>query len=567
MIQVFKHTTAFLLVFMASVPIQAQEASDFFGNCSEKAWGFINVYDDAKSIPAVYCSASGFSERFAAVKKDEKWGYIDANNNVVIDFQFDYARSFKQGRAIVKKGNFYGVINKEGEFVIPPHYYDLISYELENRQYYISRDSTFFQGIIDTTGKETLPHQYTFIIAYESNLGNQRFYENIPFYTTFQAIDTTKGSFYEQFKEDAYQFYPEKGRQDIYDLQFNKLASRNSTSYTDGFQHDQLRRIDNFLKDNAGLAIAEKVNEIESLLSSSESDSSDSISADTTYLKYQAMNHDKIKVHLESLGYTLFTNGEGKTGLKKGNSIIIPAQYTHLELVNGLLTRVPEDDISFLQENYGGIYRDKEEGILDIFYLMVSNNTAIEMSLYNLSGQKILSLQNQKGISKTALSGITRVGFKYVHLVKDSSDQSAYKHGFVNWKGEELLSSVYESIQVTKSGELLVKQEKKAESETEEHFGLYSKTGAEIIPTGVYSNIEAFPQVPHLFLATRSEPYPTAEERKASEQENKTQVILKIKDHTAVPVSTFIASFISRWALDAESGMLSYRKNIASWKK
>src|SRR3546814_2107072 len=96
MIQLFKHTTVFLLLLTAALSINAQEVADSFDNCSQSACGFINVYNNAKSIPPIYCSASGFSEELAAVKEDEKWGYIDASNKVVIDFQFDYARSFKR---------------------------------------------------------------------------------------------------------------------------------------------------------------------------------------------------------------------------------------------------------------------------------------------------------------------------------------------------------------------------------------------------------------------------------------------------------------------------------------
>src|SRR5690606_6911982 len=147
------------------------------------------------------------------------------------------------------------------------------------------------------------------------------------------------------------------------------------------------------------------------------------------------------------------------------------AQYAHVEFMNGMLAFAPEDDIDLLQKSYGGTYRNKENEVLDIFYLMASKNTAVEMSLYNLSGRKILSLHNERGIAKTALAGITPVGFKFLRLVKDSSGQSMYSHGLVNWKGVELLPPLYQSIHVTKSCELLVKRHEKTERGIEEHFG------------------------------------------------------------------------------------------------
>lgn len=55
-------------------------------------------------IAPQYEDARIFSDGLAAVKKDGKWGYIDAGNNVVIDFQFDVVYSFNEGKAIV--GNY-----------------------------------------------------------------------------------------------------------------------------------------------------------------------------------------------------------------------------------------------------------------------------------------------------------------------------------------------------------------------------------------------------------------------------------------------------------------------------
>ena len=55
-------------------------------------------------IAPQYEDARAFSEGLAAVKKDVKWGYIDHDNNVVIDFQYDVAYDFSEGKAVV--GNY-----------------------------------------------------------------------------------------------------------------------------------------------------------------------------------------------------------------------------------------------------------------------------------------------------------------------------------------------------------------------------------------------------------------------------------------------------------------------------
>ena len=49
--------------------------------------------------------------------KDDKWGYIDKNGNVVIDFIYDDANSFSEELASVEKDGKYGYIDKEGNVV------------------------------------------------------------------------------------------------------------------------------------------------------------------------------------------------------------------------------------------------------------------------------------------------------------------------------------------------------------------------------------------------------------------------------------------------------------------
>ena len=68
-------------------------------------------------IEPQFDNANNFSEGYAAVKKWNKWGYIDKNGKQIIDFQFDFAGKFSEGIAVVQKGDKWGYINKQGEMV------------------------------------------------------------------------------------------------------------------------------------------------------------------------------------------------------------------------------------------------------------------------------------------------------------------------------------------------------------------------------------------------------------------------------------------------------------------
>jgi hypothetical protein len=62
------------------------------------------------------------SEGLVAVKQNGQWGYINLNNEIIIDFQFDGAVNFCNGIAKIKQGKFYGFINSKGEQITPIMY-------------------------------------------------------------------------------------------------------------------------------------------------------------------------------------------------------------------------------------------------------------------------------------------------------------------------------------------------------------------------------------------------------------------------------------------------------------
>lgn len=64
-----------------------------------------------------YKEARSFSEGLAPVQASNgRWGFINANNQVVISPRFEDAKEFKDGRAAVKMNGKWGYINKRGEW-------------------------------------------------------------------------------------------------------------------------------------------------------------------------------------------------------------------------------------------------------------------------------------------------------------------------------------------------------------------------------------------------------------------------------------------------------------------
>ncbi len=59
------------------------------------------------------------------VKRNGLFGYCNKEKEIIIPFQFEDATDFDKNFAIVTKNKKEGLINKKGEFIIPPNYYSI----------------------------------------------------------------------------------------------------------------------------------------------------------------------------------------------------------------------------------------------------------------------------------------------------------------------------------------------------------------------------------------------------------------------------------------------------------
>ena len=92
-------------------------------------WGYINK-DGEVVIDFQFDWADCFSEGLARVRignrNTGKWGFVDKTGKIVIAPQFDEVSSFSEGLAMIRIGDGgnrkYGFINKKGEYVIEPIY-------------------------------------------------------------------------------------------------------------------------------------------------------------------------------------------------------------------------------------------------------------------------------------------------------------------------------------------------------------------------------------------------------------------------------------------------------------
>ncbi|WP_414564593.1 MULTISPECIES: WG repeat-containing protein [unclassified Anabaena] len=99
-----------------------------------KKWGFINLqgqiaippqYDTVGESRSLYGGdkdyfSSSFSEGLAGVKLNGKWGFIHQKGELVIPYRYDKVQRFSGGVATVKENGLWGVINSQGKWIIEP---------------------------------------------------------------------------------------------------------------------------------------------------------------------------------------------------------------------------------------------------------------------------------------------------------------------------------------------------------------------------------------------------------------------------------------------------------------
>ncbi|MEH7011594.1 WG repeat-containing protein [Neobacillus niacini] len=121
------------------IPLSYESASDFkdgkaLVKMKEGSYALIDLTGKVlNSYP--YPFVDDYGEDMLAFRKsnDGKWGYMDESGKVLIEPQFTGTQPFVEGKAIVNVDhNIYGLIDKQGKFIIKPHYNSLLNLE-ENR--------------------------------------------------------------------------------------------------------------------------------------------------------------------------------------------------------------------------------------------------------------------------------------------------------------------------------------------------------------------------------------------------------------------------------------------------
>lgn len=90
--------------------------------------GGVYLLADGQETGGPYEDARPFNGGWAAVKEGGKWGFVDAEGVIQVDFQFDDARSFGQHLAAVEQEGLWGYVSLLGEMAIEPQFLEAKSF-------------------------------------------------------------------------------------------------------------------------------------------------------------------------------------------------------------------------------------------------------------------------------------------------------------------------------------------------------------------------------------------------------------------------------------------------------
>lgn len=114
-----------------------------------------------------------FSGRYAAVRIDSLWGYIDRNGNMVIAPLFNEAGDFVNGFAVVARGNcidencLYGMIDQSGKIILPLQYEEV--YDMTKEGLALVKHPQNGYGYANRAGKITIPFQFKDAYSFSEN--------------------------------------------------------------------------------------------------------------------------------------------------------------------------------------------------------------------------------------------------------------------------------------------------------------------------------------------------------------------------------------------------------------
>lgn len=100
---------------------------------------------------------------------DAEWGYLDTLGMVHSPFKYDYAENYSNDRALVRKEGKWGMLDEEGNEILPPAYDNFNFLPKSNQQLFFIAQHRVLHGAIDSNANIVVPVQYLKVRDYQED--------------------------------------------------------------------------------------------------------------------------------------------------------------------------------------------------------------------------------------------------------------------------------------------------------------------------------------------------------------------------------------------------------------
>lgn len=155
-------------------------------------WGMIDQKGKV-ILPFTYQEVGIQQEGLILVKVNNKYGFVNLKNEVVIEPIYNYALEFSNGLAgVVNDKGASGYINTSGEIVIDFNYTTVFNFDKERA---VVQNESGLYGVIDKTGKVIVPFKYLSMTETEDSIVGYTFLKNEEEFSGYLNMQTGKKVF------------------------------------------------------------------------------------------------------------------------------------------------------------------------------------------------------------------------------------------------------------------------------------------------------------------------------------------------------------------------------------
>lgn len=387
-----------------------------------------------------------FSEGYASVKKNGKWGFIDSTGKEIISPKYQHVSPFRKGLAVVtNQEEKWGSIDYS-ENIIVPFEYDLINHQHDLGDFLIVYQMGMNGNMYEAQKAGLLNLQGEAITAFK--------YEDIS-YNNFSAHP----SFLEYYQNEKIGLLSFEG-EDISPAKYDIIQG-----FAEGFACV-------WIGDKVGF-INQKGEEITPIKYGSFFGNSESAFYMNPGFSKEGLAVVAVATPSHYSDFYDFVYGYIDITGKE----IIPIQYEQASSFSEGIARVKKEDTEY------GYIDTKGKEIIPLQFL--------EANFPKEGFVSVKAKNNKWGFFNTKGEIITSAQYNYVQdfqegmaVVKNEND----KWGFINQKGEEVITCQYEEARDFENGYAVVQKENENGLK---NWGLIDKSGKEIIPLQ-YEDIDFF---------------------------------------------------------------------------